>query len=147
MSRSPFDPDAQLEASVRRIRGALEQNRSQYAALAAQVMAATGAEVAERVTAKLAERHEQRMERWRRREERRAARLRRDPADVPRGTVAAVAAIVCLVLAVTHPALWWLIFVAFGWGMSAASAFGRAATRRREADPAGEAEGAAASHD
>ncbi len=151
MSRSASDLDAQLEASVRRIRGALEQNRSQYAPLAERVaaiapevaerVAATGIEVADRVTARIAERHRRRMERWRRREERRAAGPAYDFADLPRGIVRAVAAIVCLVLAVRHPALWWLIFVAFGWGMSAAASFGRAARRPRVAQREGQAQG------
>ncbi len=130
MSRNP---DTQLEASLRRISGALQQNRNQYAALVEQIMADTGAEVAERVTARIAERHQRRMDRWRRREERRAEGWRDEPrADVPRAVVSAAAAIVCLVLAVLQPGLWWLVFVAFGFGTSAASTFGRA-TRRREA--------------
>ncbi len=67
MSPPRSDPHAHLEASLRRMRGALEQNRNQYAAVVEQIMAATGADVAERVTARLAERHERRMDRWRRR--------------------------------------------------------------------------------
>jgi hypothetical protein len=71
MSRPRLNPDAQLEDSLRRISGALQHNRNQYAAMVEQIMAATGAEVAERVTARLAERHQRRMDRWQRRDERR----------------------------------------------------------------------------
>jgi hypothetical protein len=133
MNRTRLDPDAQLEASLRRISGALEQNRNEYAAMVEQIMAATSAEVAERVTARIAERNQRRMDRWQRREERRTERWRHDPADFPRAFVFAAAAAMCLVLAVREPPIWWLVFVAFGFGMAAASAFGRAG-RRRQAD-------------
>jgi hypothetical protein len=131
MNRTRPNPDAQLEASLRRISGALEHNRNQYAAMVEQIMAATSVEVAERVTARIAERHQRRMDRWQRREERRSQRRRYDSADTPRGLVSAAAAVVCLVFAVLQPELWWLVFVAFGFGMSAASTFGRAGRRRQ----------------
>jgi hypothetical protein len=143
MSRPPLKVDALLEASLRRIGGALEHNRSQYASMVEQIMAATGAEVAERiaertehVTARIAERHQRRMERWERRDERRRQihRLREgrdDAAAVPRGIVFAVAAIACVMLAISEPALFWMIFVGLGLGMSAVSSFARAGRRRR----------------
>jgi len=140
MDRNRTDLD-QLEASLRRIRGALDHNRNQYASMVEQILATTGAEVAERVTARMAERHQHRMERWRRREERRAERWRSDSPDMPRGVVSAVAAVACLVFAFREPELWWLVFVAFGLATSAASLFGRA--RRRQAEPVASPENAA----
>jgi len=131
MNRTWLDPDAQLEASLRRIRGALDQNRFQYASVIEQILATTGAEVAERVTTRLAERHERRLDRWERRKQRRARRLRSDPGDVPRGVVSIVAAVALLAIAVLNPGLWWLVFVALGLGTSAASAFGRAGRARQ----------------
>lgn len=135
MGRSRLNPDAHLEASLERIRGALQHNRNQYAALVEQIMAETGADVTERVTARLAERHQRRLDRWRRRDERRAGGLSQNRADMPRGVVYSAAALVCLVLAVLQPGMWWLVFVALGLGTSAASMFGRAA-RPRQAEPA-----------
>lgn len=137
MNRTPLDVDAQLEASLRRIRGALQHNRNRYAALVEQIMADTGAEVVERVTARLAEHHQRRLDRWRRRDERRAERSRQGPADLPMGIVYGAAAIVCAALALVRPEMWWLVFVAIGLGTSAASMFGRAArpdqaTQQRE---------------
>ena len=129
MNQTRSNPDTHLEASLRRISGALEHNRNQYAAVVEHIMAATGAEVAERVTARIAERHRRRMDRWRRREERWAEHRRGDSPDTPRAVVSAAAAIVCLVFAVLRPDLWWLVFVAFGFGTSAASTFSRAARR------------------
>jgi hypothetical protein len=141
MSRPPSKVDAQLEASLRRISGALEHNRNQYAAVVGQILAATGAEVAERIAAKtedtaarIAERHQRRMDQWQRRRERRLERQgREDAAAVPRGIVFTVAAIICMILAVRQPGLFWMVFVALGFGMSAASSFGRAARRGRAA--------------
>ena len=82
MSRPPSKIDPQLEASLRRFSGALEHNRSQYAAMVEEIMAATGAEVAQRITARseqigarLAERHRRRMGRWQRHDEHRRVRL------------------------------------------------------------------------
>ncbi len=132
MSRTWPDAHAQLEASLRRISGALEQNRSQYAAIVEQILATTSAETAERVAAKIAESHQRRLDRWRRREERRRERAQRvahEPADVPKAVVSAIIAIVCVVFALREPPLWWMIFVAFGFGMSAASALGRSGAR------------------
>ncbi len=134
MNRTGFDPDAQLEASLRRITDAVERNRNEYAAMVEQITAATSADVAERVTARIAERQQRRIDRRNRR--------RRDPepADTMRGVVFLVTAFVCLALAVREPPLWWLIFVAFGFGMSGASLFRRAA-RRSQAEAEAEADG------
>lgn len=145
MSRPP-SMDAQLEASLRRIGGALERNRNQYSGMVERVVAATGDELADRiaaktehVTARIADRHQRRMDRWQRREERR--RQRRlgqqgpDEAAVPRGIVFSVAAVVCLLLAVTEPALFWMVFVGLGFGMSAVSSFSRAGRHGRVEDP------------
>ena len=168
MSRPPMNVDAQLEASLRRIAGALEQNRSQYAAIVEQVMARAGAEAAERIaekagriTSRIAEKHERREERRKRHEEwrqRREARRRAsaakegtgDAEDVAKGVVLAVMAIICVLFAVRQPAFFWMVFVALGFGMSAASSFGRAMKRRqqareRDAEPIREAGAAAES--
>jgi len=154
MSRPPLKVDAQLEASLRRIGGALEQNRHQYAAMVEQITSATGGAVGERIAARteeaaarIAERHQRRAEWSRRRDERRRERRRAreapDEADVPRGIVFAVVAITCLAFAIVRPQFFWMVFVALGFGMSAASSFGHAARRRRlerEAQPKGEGE-------
>jgi hypothetical protein len=155
MSRSSSRADAELEASLRRISGALQQNRSQYAAIVGQIMAATSAEVAERITertervaARIAERHQRRMDRWQRRVERRQREGPEDAADVPRGIVFALVAITCVIFAVRNPAFFWMVFVALGFGMSAAASFGHAARRRRlesSTEAAGESVGASAS--
>jgi hypothetical protein len=141
---APSNFDEQLEASLRRIAGALQQNRSQYAAIVDRIVAATNAEVADRldaktqrVAARIAERHERRMEEWQRRFERREERRQRgrdrekhgDPGEFPRGIVFAVIAIVCAMLALREPPLFWMVFVALGFGMSAVQAFTRALTR------------------
>ena len=156
MSRTRYDTDAQLEASLRRIRGALDYNRNHYAAMIEQIMAATSVEVVERVHAKIADRHQRTIDRLGRRRQRhgrqRSGRRSQDMADLPRGIVSAVAALVCLVLAVRTPGLWWLVFVALGLGSTAARIFGRAAwsrpteldERTDEREPAGSAEPSAA---
>jgi hypothetical protein len=139
MSRPPLKVDAQLDASLRRISGALEHNRNQYDSMVGQIMAATGVEVAERITARtdeivarIADRHQSRMDRLQWRAERQRDQGDRDrAADLPRGIVFAVAAIVCVMFAVRQPGLFWMVFVALGFGMSAASSFGRASRRRR----------------
>ena len=135
MNRTQHDADAQLAESLRRMRGALDYNRSSYAGMVEQIMAATGAEVAERVHAKIADRHQRTMDRLARRRQRRGARRSgRDfgeAASIPGGIVTAVMAVVCVVMAVTNPQLWWLVFVALGLGTDAAKTFGRAARSRR----------------
>jgi len=141
MSRPPLKVDAQLAESLRRVRGALEHG-GQYTSMAEQIAAAANRVVAERiaektdkVTARIVERQERRMEQVRRREERRRQRLQReaepDEVDIPKGIVFAVVAITCLVFAMLRPVFFWMIFVALGFGMSAAQAIGRAVRRSR----------------
>lgn len=141
MSRPPLKIDAQLEASLRRIGGALEHNRNQYASMVEQIVTATDAAVAERIAAKtgqaaarIAERHQRRMDERARHEQRRERRREEeggDEADVPRGIVFAVVAITCLMFGIVRPQFFWMVFVALGFGMSAASSFARAARRKR----------------
>ena len=154
MSRPPLKVDAQLAASLRRVSGALEQSRGQFASAAEQISAAAGevsARVAERtdeIAGRIVERHERRLERRRGHEERRRRRrelLESDEGDVPRGIVLAVVAVTCLMFAVFRPQFFWMVFVALGFGMSAASSFARAARRRQleqHGQPKGETEGA-----
>ena len=137
MNQTQHDVDAKLEESLRRIRGALDHNRNHYAGLVEQIMAATGAEVAERVTAKIADRQQRwmdRRERWLDRQQRREARRswprENDPASIPGGIVTAVIAVMCAVMAVANPQLWWLVFVALGLGTKSVRLFGRAARSR-----------------
>lgn len=143
MSRAPLNVDALLAASLRRVGGALEHNRNQYAAMVDQIMEATSADVAgriaertEHVTARIAEQHQRRMDRWQRRDERRRQRRREpegrdDAAAVPRAIVFAVAAITCVMVAIMQPGLFWMVFVALGFGMSAVSSLARAGRRSR----------------
>jgi hypothetical protein len=161
MSRPPLDVDAQLDASLRRIDGALEHNRLQYATMVEQIMADTHAEVARRMAEKsdrlairMAEKHQRRLDRWERRAERhREQQLeerRHDAASaVPRGIVFLAAAVLCVTIALRDPGLFWMVFVALGLGMSAVSAFSQAGRRRQvgaapEAQPMAERESASA---
>jgi hypothetical protein len=150
MSQPHHDADAKLDESLRRIRGALDYNRNHYAAMVEQIVAATGVEVAERVTARIADRHQRTMDRLsrrrQRREIRRSGRDDGDAASLPRGIVTAVAAVICAVMAITNPHLWWLVFVALGLGTDAAKTFGRAA-RSRRAEPEKQADGREAVED
>jgi hypothetical protein len=143
MSRPPLDVDAQLDASLRRIGGALKHNRLQYATMVEQIMADTHTEVArrmaeesDRLAVKMVARHQRRLDRWERRAERnRMRRLEersRDTASaVPRGIVFLVAAVICVTIALRQPSLFWMVFVALGFGMSAAAAFTQAARGRQ----------------
>jgi hypothetical protein len=150
MSQPHHDADAKLDESLRRIRGALDYNRNHYAAMVEQIVAATGVEVAERVTARIADRHQRTMDRLsrrrQRRERRRSGRDDGDATSLPRGIVTAVAAVICAVMAITNPHLWWLVFVALGLGTDAAKTFGRAA-RSRRAEPEKQADGREAVED
>jgi hypothetical protein len=139
MSGPPLKVDDELDASLRRIRGALQQNRSQYASVVEHIMAATSAEVVERISekterisARIAERHQRRLDRWERRRERRKERESHgDAGDLPRGIVFAMAAMLCVIVTINNPGLFWMVWVALGFGMSAASSFGRAMRHRR----------------
>jgi hypothetical protein len=137
--------DEQLEASLRRIDDALVQHRGYYTAMAERIAAARGAAAAERLAAtaveiegRIAAKVQRRLESVQRREERRLRRrqnaARDDGADVPRGVVLGIVAVVCLVYAIRQPTLFWMVFVALGFGMSAASSFARAARRRAARD-------------
>src|SRR5512135_2758183 len=107
MSRPPFDVDAELEASLRRIDGAVRHNRLQYAAMVEQIMADTHADVARRLaeksddlTVRLAERQQRRLDRLERRRQWRLEQQSREAASgVPRGIVFLVAAVVCVTFA------------------------------------------------
>jgi hypothetical protein len=136
--------DQQLDASLRRIDDALEHHRGHYAEMAERIADARGAAAAERLSAtaveiegRIADKVQRRLETVQRREERRLRRrrpaARDDGADVPRGIVFTVVAIVCLLYAIRQPALFWMVFVALGFGMSAVSSFARAARRGRAA--------------
>jgi hypothetical protein len=72
--------------------------------------------------------------RERRREERRQRREQRRQQEptVAGGVVFLVAAVVCAVMGVLNPQLWWLVFVALGLGLGGAGQLGGAARRRRE---------------
>jgi hypothetical protein len=152
MGRTPLRIDAQLEASLRRIAGALERSRLQYAATVEDILAATGAalddgaEPSGEPGSRVAERHRRRAEQKRRRRERQRERVRDgeepDEAELPKGIVFAIAAIACLIFVLYQPQeFFWMLFVALGFGISAATLIGRAASRRRlqrEADAMGE---------
>ena len=78
-------------------------------------------------------------ERWLNRRQRRLERLKRrrsQRADnvepsIPGGIVTAVIAVMCAVMAIANPQLWWLVFIALGLGTNAARMFGRAARNRQ----------------
>jgi hypothetical protein len=138
MNPTQHDADAQLAESLKRMRGALDYNRSSYAAMVEQIMAATTAEVAERVTTKIADRQQRwldrrqrRLERLKRRGIRRSQQADNVEASIPGGIVTAVLAVMCAVMAIANPGLWWLVFVALGLGTNAARMFGRVARSRR----------------
>jgi len=131
MNRTQHDVDAQLAESLRRMRGALDSNRSSFAGMAEHVMAATSAEVAERVHERIAHKRERWQQQRRRRELRRSQRHDSVEASIPGGIVTAVIAVMCAVMAIVNPNLWWLVFVALGLGTNAARMFGRAARSRR----------------
>jgi hypothetical protein len=131
MSRIARDPDEQLEASLQRIRGALERNRNVYASVAQQILESASPEVVDRVKSDLSDRQERRQRRQRRREEKRLERHGDDEADFPGAIVSGAVAIVLVVLALLNPGMWWLVFPGFGIGMGAASRFGRATRARR----------------
>ena len=153
--------DEQIEDSLRRIRSSIEQSRGADAPIIQQIVVATGVHVVDRIAAKIAEKEERRQNRHERRaaehEQRRAHRelkqaLRRkasEASDRPKGLVFAAAGLVALGFALTQPHLWWMLFVALGFGMSAATHLGRAHRRelegRREREGSGASEPAAAS--
>ncbi|MDX2011859.1 MAG: hypothetical protein SFW67_16820 [Myxococcaceae bacterium] len=75
----------------------------------------------------------------RRREEKEARRRERDarnPPSIAVGVVFLTAAVLCAVMGVMNPGLWWMVFVALGLGLSGAGQLASAARRRRDARPA-----------
>ena len=141
MNRDPLGIEAQIEASLRRITAAIEHNRGQYARMVEEMVTATeaalGATAGERRDGapRPGERAAERVERRRRRDPRPRGHVdapeRTDDAGVLSGIVFAVVAIVCLIFALRQPQFFWMVFVGLGFGLSAASAFNRAAARRR----------------
>ncbi len=119
----PRDP-RELEASIQRVQDAISKGKANPVELFETVVAAAGAHAMDRVAEKL----KRRLERRRAREERRLRRLRSGEPRA-RGVMLATAAVVCLVLAVTQPHLWWLVFVALGLGLRGVQAFGSAAPK------------------
>lgn len=107
-----------LEASIRRIQEAIAQGQAPQAGVLKTFLAAAGAHALDRVNARM----QARLEKERRREERR--QRRREEAAVaakPQGFVFGAAAAVLLYFALTQPHLWWMVFIAFGFGMAGAS--------------------------
>jgi hypothetical protein len=137
MSRPRLREDEQLEESLRRISGALDQTRHQYTAVVRQIMASVDVDVAERMSARIAEQHERRMERWQRRDERR--RLKRERraqgqvqgGDVAQGVVFLVFSVICLTMAIRQPGFFWMVFVALGFGLAGAGNISGALKKRR----------------
>ena len=66
-----------------------------------------------------------------RREQRRSQRADNVEPSIPGGIVTAVIAVMCAVMAIANPQLWWLVFIALGLGTNAARMFGRAARNRQ----------------
>src|SRR5512147_2305962 len=125
--------DQQLEASVRRVLGALERAPvMRLEEVATQVSRAVEAAVAraDRSAARALTREERRLEK-RLREE--------DEASLPAAYAMAGAAVVAGLFAFTQPHLFWFFFVGFGFAMGAADIFAK--VRRRERRQ-GEAESA-----
>lgn len=107
----------QIEASIRRVQEAIARGQAPHADVLKTFLAAAGAHALDRVSDKLRakrERERLREERRRRRREEAAA------AAKPQGFVFAAAALVMLYFAVTQPHLWWMVFIAFGFGMASA---------------------------
>jgi hypothetical protein len=92
---------------------------------------------------------ERRMEHERLREQRRALKRQRraEQANPFMGWVFALAAVVLAGMAVVMPDKWWLIFVAFGMGSSAAGIFGQARQAKKARLQEGAGQGTAARED
>jgi hypothetical protein len=128
----------ELEASLRRLRDAMATGQKDRAELITAIVSATQAHVAQRISEKL-ERHGQRAA-WRaeRRAARHARRMQRlmsrhgddEHPSFARGLAFGGAAALLVHFAMQRPeSLWWLSFVAFGFGMAALSSFGRSLRR------------------
>ena len=128
--------EQQLEESVRRVLGALERAPvAKIEIVANEVSRAVGKVVAEvdRVSARAETREERRL----------AKRLKEeDEASVPHAVVLGGAAAIAAFVGLTQPHLFWLLFVAFGFGMGAADTLAKVRRRERrraeEAVPAAE---------
>lgn len=128
--------EREIEESVRRILGALDRlPAARIEAVAVQVSRAaeTAAAAIQRSVGREATRAERRLEK-RLREE--------DEASVPHAFVLGGAAALAAFVGFTQPHLFWLIFVAFGFGMGAADTLAK--VRRRERRLAEEARNASA---
>lgn len=69
--------------------------------------------------------------RARREEERRLRRERKQP-SVAGGVVFLIAAVICAVMGIVNPQMWWMVFVALGLGLSGAGQLAGAARLKRE---------------
>lgn len=137
MSESGVGVEREIEASVRRILGALDRlpaSRIESVAVRVSRAAETAAAAIQRSAGREATRAERRLEK-RLREE--------DEASVPHAFVlGAAAAAFAAFVGFTQPHLFWLIFVAFGFGMGAADTLAK--IRRRDRRLAEEARSATA---
>ncbi|MFN7990475.1 MAG: hypothetical protein U0529_23600 [Thermoanaerobaculia bacterium] len=134
--------EREIEESVRRVLGALDRvpaARLEEAAVKVSRVAERVAERVERSASRSLSRHERRLAR-RRREE--------DEATMAHAFVLAMAAVGAAFVGYTQPHLFWLLFVAFGFGMGAAGTYAKVRSRERrraeEADAARSASGAGA---
>jgi hypothetical protein len=130
---SDRDRDQQLEASLRRVQAALSQGAVQQAQTLQALVQATGLQALDRVNRKLARKlqrralhDQQRLHHRLLRDEIRRAKHHGEGPGRAQGFVFAGSAVVLAILAITQPHLWWLIFVAFGFSMSAARILSRA---------------------
>ncbi len=136
MGRSGVGVEHEIEESVRRILGALDRlPAARIEAVGVQVSRAaeTAAAAIQRSVGREATRAERRLEK-RLREE--------DEASVPHAFVLGGAAALAAFVGFTQPHLFWLIFVAFGFGMGAADTLAK--VRRRDRRLAEEARSAPA---
>ncbi|MBL8919983.1 MAG: hypothetical protein JNJ54_14045 [Myxococcaceae bacterium] len=79
------------------------------------------------------EKHREREERReRRREEQRRQREARQRPSTAGGIVFLLAAVICAVMGIMNPQLWWMVFVALGLGLAGAGQLAGAARHKRE---------------
>lgn len=134
--------ERELEASVRRIVGALERiPTSRIEEVAAQVSRAAETVAAEvvRVGGKAAEGIDRAVSSRPTREERRLAKKLREEEEAsrPHAFALGIAAVVAAGIAITQPQLFWLFFVGFGFAMGAADTMAKVRRfERRQADEA-----------
>jgi hypothetical protein len=134
--------ERELEASVRRIVGALERlSNSRIEEVAAQVSRAAETVAAEvvRVGGKAAAGIDRAAARIPTREERRLAKKLREEEEAsrPHALALGIAAVVAAGIAITQPQLFWLFFVAFGFAMGAADTMAKVRRyERRQAEEA-----------